>query len=156
MGECEKVVQQMIEKLRTCDSDDREGLFQDLADQFRDTGKRLEELAADALPHACDDTARGAMDIFGKANALIDRIAILQHHRWDSLQSFRLCDAGSEGKWMVEESDKPNYVPFLNRDKFSSVGDVAETLEQLVLGSQQNDELDLAQDKGICVVFSRR
>merc|ERR1711972_1060621 len=96
------------------------------------------------------------MDVFQKANALIDRVAVLEHHRWDALQSFQLCDVGAEDKWKVEETDKPDYVPFLNGEKFFSVSEVAEALEQIVLGGQQNDELDGAQDKGMCVVLSRR
>merc|ERR1712039_661315 len=96
------------------------------------------------------------MDIFQEANCLIDRIAIVQNHRWDSLLSFRLCDLGDENKWMAHGPNQPEYVPCLDVNKFSSVGDAAEALEQMVLCGQQDDTLDAAQTKGICIVCSKR
>merc|ERR1712192_271859 len=122
----------------------------------KDTGVRLQNLAADALPRACDQTATGAMDVFQEANALIDKIAVVQHHRWDAVQSFRLCDVGDDKKWRVNEADKLEYVPFLCGDKYSSLGDVAEELEQMLLSGHKNELLDAAQTRGICVVLSRR
>merc|ERR1712039_1017953 len=99
------------------------------------------------------------MNVFQETNALIDRITVVQHLRWDSLLSFRLCELGDEGKWKIDDRNKPEYVPFLVGDEFSSVSDVAETLQQMVLcytNEPQSEMLQVAQDKGMCVVLSTR